>query len=238
MWVLRAILPDSSERTIGRFAGISRTVRFAAGQQVFRQGEVGDRLVIVIEGRIAVSVLSPEGSEVLLTLIDAAGMIGEVELLDGGPRFTNATAVRDTRALLLMRRDLLPLLASEPTASRSIVRLICTRLRNATSFIEDTLLLPLGARLLRRVGALAREYGRVEPGSGRMRIDHGLSQQDLGDSIGASRVSVNKQLNAWRIQGFLDFGRGFVVVHDLQRLESAAIRSSALPIAPELRKIL
>ncbi len=219
---LRSAFPGSSERTVNQFARIAGARGFSAGQTVFRQGDPSDWLLIVITGRVAISLLSAEGAEVLLDVIDPAGVVGEVGLLDGGPRSANATALRDTRALVLMRRDLLPLLDTEPSAARALYHLLCARLRRTTSLVEDALLLPLGARLLHRVQALARAYGRVEVGSSDLRIDHGLSQQGLGDSIGASRVSVNKQLNAWRAQGLLGFGRGFIVIHDMPRLEAAA----------------
>jgi CRP/FNR family transcriptional regulator, cyclic AMP receptor protein len=195
--------------------------RYPTGQRVFRKGDPSDALLIVTAGRIVISSLSPEGTEVMLNIIDPAEVVGEIGLLDGGPRTADATAVRDTRALVLMRRDFLPLLETEPSVARSMLLLLCARLRQTTCFVEDAVLQTLPARLLHRVQTLARSYAHSEAGSPDLRIEHGLSQQELGDSIGASRVSVNKQLNAWRAQGLLEFGRGFIVVHDLARLDAA-----------------
>jgi CRP-like cAMP-binding protein len=154
-------------------------------------------------------------------MINVAEVAGEIGLIDGGPRTANVIAVRDTEALLFMRRDFLPILESEPTAARSMLLLLCARLRQTTSFLEDAALQALPIRLVRRLQALARTYGRAERSGSGLRIEHGLSQEELGESIGASRVSVNRQLAAWRDRGVVDFGRGFIVVHDMDRLEAA-----------------
>lgn len=225
--ILRAVslFDGSSERIIDRVARIAHARIYSAGQVVFRKGDPSDSLLIVLFGRIVISSLSAEGNEVMLNIINPHEVVGEIGLLDGGPRTANATAARKTRALVLLRRDFLPILEAEPRAARSMLLLLCTRLRQTTAFVEDAVLQTLPARLLHRVQALARRYGYAAPSGSGLRIEHGLSQQELGDSIGASRVSVNKQLNAWRARELLTFGRGFIVVHDMARLE-ACVRES------------
>jgi CRP-like cAMP-binding protein len=81
-------------------------------------------------------------------LIDAAEVVGEIGLIDGGPRTANVIAVRHTEALLFMRRDFLPVLEIEPTAARSMLLLLCGRLRQTTSFLEDAALQALPIRLV------------------------------------------------------------------------------------------
>lgn len=213
------------ERSFDRVRRIVRTRGYSAGQIVFQKGDPSEALLIVVTGRIVVSSPSAGGAEVILNIIDPGEVVGEIGFLDGGPRTADATAERGTRAMVLMRSDFLPVLEGEPNAARWMLRLLCARLRQTTSFVEDAVLQALPGRLLHRMQALGRSYGQVGASGSGVRIEHGLSQQELGDSIGASRVSVNKQMNAWRAQGLLDFGRGFVVVPDMARLE-AAVRGS------------
>jgi CRP-like cAMP-binding protein len=215
------LLQGVSEAAIDRLARVAHVRTYPAGALLFREGEPSDALFVVLAGRIVVTAHSAEGAEVMLNIIDPAQVVGEIGLIDGGPRTANVAALRDTRAILLSRAEFLRLLDTEPNAARSMLLLLCSRLRQTTSFLEDAVLGTLPMRLLRRLQALAQSYGRVEAGGLGLRIEHGLSQQELGDSIGVSRVSVNQQLNAWRSQGLLDFGRGFVVVHDLARLENS-----------------
>lgn len=210
-----------SERALERVRGIARVRACSPGQIVFQKGDTSDALLAVVSGRIVVSSPSSEGSAVILNIIGPRGVIGEIGFFDAGPRSADATADRETCLLVLPRRDFLPLLETEPGALRWMLLLACARLRETTCFVEDMVLLSLSVRLFHRIQALARSYGRVEARGSGVRIEHGLSQQALGDSIGASRVSVNQQLSAWRAQGLLTFGRGFTVVHDMARFESA-----------------
>ena len=54
-----------------------------------------------------------------------------------------------------------------------------------------------------------------------MRIEHQLSQQELGERVGLTRVSINRMLSAWRDRGLIEDGRGYIVVRDMARLEEA-----------------
>jgi CRP-like cAMP-binding protein len=163
---------------------------------------------------------------VILNIIGPGELAGEIGVIDGGARTADAAAAEPTQALVLPRQDFLPLLRSEPSLSHSFLTLLCARIRQTTGLAEDAMLEALPARLLHRLQALAASFGRPGPAYGSIHIEHGLSQQQLGDTIGASRVSVNKQLNAWRAQGLLDFGRGFVVVHCMQHLEEVVLAPS------------
>jgi CRP/FNR family cyclic AMP-dependent transcriptional regulator len=216
--LLREAFAGTSTGAIEQIARIARVHRYASGQLVFSKGEPSDALFVVLEGRIAISSLSAEGGEVMLGVMDPGEVVGEIGALDGGPRSANATAIEETLALLLLRRELLLVLQAEPSAARALLLLLCGRLRRTTAFVEDAVLQALPARLLHCLQALAGRYGR--PAGMGLRIEHGLSQEALGVSIGASRVSVNKQLNAWRAEGVLDFGRGFILVRDRIWLES------------------
>jgi CRP-like cAMP-binding protein len=205
-------------------ADVAEGRTYRPGQPVFRQGDPTNELLVVVYGRVAVSLISPGGNELIVNLIDPVQVVGEIAFVDGGPRTASGYCVRETRALLLPRRTLLPFLEREPTAAHALLLILCARLRQTTAFAEDLALKRLPSRLLARIEFFARRYGRMEA-DGSLRIDHGLSQRELGDSVGASRVAVNQQLNAWRIQGHLEFGRGFVIVHDMARLEASLLVS-------------
>lgn len=231
--ILRAtsLFSGASEATLARVARLARRRAYPSGQRIFRAGDASDALLVLESGRVAVSSLSQEGNELMLNIIDAVDVVGELGLLDGRPRSANVTALRDTRALLLPRHEFVPVLESEPRVAHAMLLLLCGRVRQTTRFLEDALLESLETRLLHRLQALARVYGRADPSGLDVRIDHGLSQQEIAESIGTSRVSVNKLLNAWRSRGLIDFGRGFVVVHGMAGLEES-LRGGALLRAP------
>ena len=83
----------------------------------------------------------------------------------------------------------------------------------------------VGSGALNRLMILSRQHGRLDEGTGRLRIQHGLSQQGLADSANLSRVSVNRQLAEWQGRGLAASGRGFVEIPDPAALEAHVWRT-------------
>ena len=223
----RALLQQSSlfrglpEPLLAELESLARTVHYDARQSIYRRGDPGTSMMILVSGRVMISSLSPHGSEVILNIINPGEVHGEIAFLDGGERSADATAEVATEALVLQRRDFMPLLKSSPDVAIGLLTTLCERIRQTTAFVEDAVLMEVPARLYRRVRALAVRYGREEPGGG-TRIEHGLSQQELADAIGITRVSVNKQLMEWTRLGLTRHGRGFIVVGDMEALRTDA----------------
>lgn len=216
-----ALFQGFTDPQLAELEGLARTVRYAARQVIYRRGEPGTSMMIVASGRVLISSLSPHGSEVILNIINPGEVHGEIAFLDGGERSADATAEVATETLVLQRRDFMPMLKSHPGLAIRLLETLCERIRQTTAFVEDAVLMEVPARLYRRVRALAVRYGRDEPGGG-IRIEHGLSQQELADAIGITRVSVNKQLMEWARLGLTRHGRGFIVVGDMEVLRANA----------------
>ncbi|MEZ4289280.1 MAG: helix-turn-helix domain-containing protein [Myxococcota bacterium] len=85
--------------------------------------------------------------------------------------------------------------------------------------IENVGLEKARTRLWSRLMLLSVRYSKTDETTGAMRIEHGLSQQKLADSVGLTRVLVNRQLSSWREQGLVETGRGFVLLRDPEALE-------------------
>ena len=120
----------------------------------------------------------------------------------------------------LDRRDFLPFLERHPRVTIQVAELLATRLRRLSELMEDSVLLALRARLAKKLVALARRYGR-ETADG-VQIDMNLSQQELGELVGTSRESINKQLRAWTQEGLLVSTRGRLTLRDASALEAMA----------------
>ena len=189
-----------------------------ANELIFTKRDEGSSVMFVAAGRVKIVSVSPEGGEVILNIIEPGQVFGEMAILDGKPRSADAVAAVDTDVVTLYRRDFLPVLRRSPDASFNMMLILCDRIRQATSFVEDAVLSDAPTRLFNRLKALALQYG-VEQADGSIRIEHGLSQQEIGDSVGLTRVSVNRILGAWREAGLIEDGRRYIVVRDFDALE-------------------
>jgi CRP/FNR family transcriptional regulator, cyclic AMP receptor protein len=119
-------------------------------------------------------------------------------------------ALEACEMLILRRNDVIGFLETHPKVMRQLIQELCARLRSADEKVQDTLFLPLGARLGKALKALASQHGdQTDKG---IRIDLKLTQQEVANLVGASRESVNKQLNAWQEAGFVQMEGGYIAL--------------------------
>ncbi len=202
--------------TLARLAACSTFSTFAAGHLIFAKGEPGDSMMIVASGRVKIASTSEDGDEIILNIIEPGQVFGEMALLDGRERSADATAQSQTLLLKLTRRAFIDFLNEHPIVAVALMEVLCARIRRTTEQVEDAMFLNLPSRLLRRVEELARSYGRRSGKS--VEIVHGLSQQEIGETLGVTRESINKQFRAWRELGLIELRRGRILVKDMDAL--------------------
>ena len=208
------VLPEAELRELS--TRVHRT-KHSSGDTIFRKHDAGSGMMVLVSGRVKITSVGSSGTEIMLNIIDPGQVFGEIALLDGEPRSADAVAEAPTEIITLLRRDFLPILARHPEAALEMMTVLCSRIRQTTAFVEDAVLLDVPTRLLHRLKSLADQYGRDDEKG--VYINHKLSQQGLGDSVGLTRVSINRQLGAWRQAGFIETGKGWIRVLDFEALE-------------------
>jgi len=159
----------------------------------------------------------------MFNLIPAGAIFGEIAVLDGLPRTADAMAMTDCELLAIERRDFLSLIRERPEFSLKLIEVLCRRLRQTTEHLEDMMFLDLRSRLAK---ALLQRYEDVKSTSGRSKI--ALTQRNLGEMIGMSRESTNKQLRVWERQNVIAIERGGIVILAPDKLEVIASTSNAI----------
>lgn len=197
---------------------VATTRRLGRGETLFQKGDPGDRLFGVLSGRLKVYTTSPEGKEVTLNLFREGQFFGEIALLDELPRTADAMTMTACELLVIHRRDFVPLIEAEGRLAMHIIHLLCQRVRNTSEMLEDAAFLPLEQRLAKHLLRLVSTYGQSV--SGGIVIGLRLSQQELAHMMATTRESVNKQLQAWVHEGWIDLQRSRVTVKDIPALEA------------------
>jgi len=206
------LAPEELERLVAYM----RLVRQPARTVLFRKGDPGTHMVVVVRGRLKVCTHSEDGKELVLNLISAGEVVGEIALLDGSDRTADAVTLTDSDLLILERRDFIPFLQRHPDACMRLFAVLCARLRKTSELLEEALFLEGSSRLAKRLVHLAEVFGKPVPGG--IRIDIPLSQQQLGNMVGMSRESMNKQLKQWRHDGLIRIEDGRYVLTNLDAL--------------------
>ncbi len=211
--IFGGLRPDVLER-LSSYA-IRRSVR--KGATIFVRGDSGASLFAVCSGTVKISVPSATGRGALFNLISDGAIFGEIALLDGLPRSADATAITDCELMVIERRDFLPLLREQPEIAAKLIEVLCGRLRRTTDQIQDVMFFDLPARLAKALLQLARNSKLTSRGP---RVS--LTQTDIGQIIGISRESTNKQLRAWQDRKWVCLERGGIVLLALDALAEVA----------------
>ena len=182
-------LPEADLEILVR-KGCART--FAKGDVIYRRGEPGDSLMVILAGHVKITNVNADAKEVVLAFQGAGDIIGEIAVLHNKQRSANAIALEDTEGFLIPGRDVLIALEANPQAMVEMSQMLCERLRTASAIIEDSSLAMLG-RAANGLLRLAYQHGRRTRDGG-IRIDLKLTQDDLGKYLGLSRANVSRQL--------------------------------------------
>src|SRR6476620_873420 len=193
---------------INRLASYAHTKSVRAGTTIFEKGDPGTSLFAVLSGTVKISNQSTEGKDAVLNMIAAGGIFGEIALLDGQPRTADAFAASDCELMQIDRRDFVPLVTQNPEIALKLVEILCGRIRHTSEQVEDMTFLDLPGRLAKTLLWLASQPGSSPTG----RVS--ITQREIGQIIGMSRESTNKQLREWEDKKWVKLERGGVVVLD------------------------
>lgn len=214
------IFEGLSRRELDLLHGITNTKRLRAREVLCRKGDPGSALYAVLRGRLRVFSHGADSKEIVFRFLEAGDVVGEVALFDAQVRSATVEAVEPCELLTLQRRDLLPFLEQQPKVAIKLAAVLARHLRDLSQRVEDELSLTIPARLARKLLALTRTHGSAVPAG--TRIDQRLPQHILGELVGATRESVNKQMRLWVGAGAIQVDRGFVTVVDPSALEETA----------------
>lgn len=110
---------------------------FFSGDTIFSMGDMGDRMYVVEEGEVGISIQSNGGSKKeFISVLGAGECFGEMGLLDDKPRSASAYVLKDSRILSLEKERLKGLIIHYPELSFGIMKGLCERLRSANELIS------------------------------------------------------------------------------------------------------
>ena len=194
--------------------------RLERGDVLFREGDQGDRLYVIGEGKIKLGRTSKDGRENLLAIQGPGELFGELSLFDPGPRTATASAVAETQLLGLSHEDLTHYLADRPAVATAMLAALAQRLRRTNDILADLVFTDVPGRVAKALLDLARRFGRrTEDG---VLVAHDLTQEELAQLVGASRETVNKALADFATRGWLKLEARAVTLIDVERLQRRA----------------
>jgi len=192
------------------------SVKIAKGPILFAEGDEGDHLYVIVEGKLKLGTSSGDGRENLLSILGPGEMFGELSLFDPGPRTSTATAVTDAKLLSLGQEKLIPWLATNPNVSLQLLARLAQRLRRTNEAVGDLVFSDVPGRVAKALIDLGERFGKQTDEG--LFVHHDLTQEELAQLVGASRETVNKALADFAGRNWLKLDGRAVLITDFERL--------------------
>ncbi len=195
------LFADLDERELSAIAAVAKTRRYAKDDVVFHADESGDVFCLIREGQVKITMISPEGKEIILSLLGPGDFFGEMALLDDEPRSATVVATEPLELVTIWRSDFLQILAENFDITKKVLAEISQRLRQASNRIESLATMDVYGRLARFFLDLAKENGKM--------LDNGYvavtrpTHQSIANMIGTSRETVSRLIHDLMRQNLL-----------------------------------
>lgn len=200
--------------------GMMSQTTLRRGEVLFNEGDSGDRLYILLTGKVKLGHTSVDGRENLLAVLGPGEVVGELTLFDPGPRSTTATAVATTELLALEHNQLMGFIDSHPTLAKDMLRALAVRLRRTNIALADLVFSDVPGRVAKALLDLAERFGA--PTEDGIHVPHDLTQEELAQLVGASRETINKSLAEFVSRGWIRLEGRAVTIIDVERLKRRA----------------
>jgi CRP-like cAMP-binding protein len=183
------------------------------GEALFQAGDAGDGCYRIKTGLVKVVIASQHGEERIISLQGPGAIVGELSMIDGGPRSASIIAIADCSLSLISREKFQKYVEAHPELMSYLARILARRLREADEALAAATFLSVKGRLARALLNLAEYVGKKD-GGGRIELRHKISQSDLAAMAGVARENVSRTMSEWRKRDIVTRPFEFYCIND------------------------
>ncbi len=198
----------------------ARVKAFPGNSSVYFPGDAAESVFVLVEGRIRLYSITPDGKQAILAIIEPGELFGELALLGSDERDEHAQAVGKSKVVSMPRDAVETVLLRNAHVSLAITKFIGMRRKRLERRLRNLLFRSNRERLVGLLCELLELYGRkIDEG---LLINIKLSHQDLAGLIGITRESVTLTLGELQLERLLTVGRQRIVILNPDKLARAA----------------
>lgn len=211
LWIFQNLEADEIE-ALGREALRKKST---TGQPLFLQGDPADEMFLIKGGRIKLSKVLEDGTELTLDLRKAGDFVGENMFAEEGHYPVSAYCLEDTLTCGFSRSQFEQLVLQHPKVGLQIIKNLSARISWLTRRVGSLAVTNIEDRLYRVLTSVAIEHGTISP-QGTI-IQFPLTHEDLSFLTGAHRVSITRAMKALKAAG--------KIIHEDKRLILPALKT-------------
>ena len=196
-----------SNQRLEEIAGFSSLRRVPRHTAVLQAGDRTDNIYLILTGELKVQISDHEGREVILSVLTAGEMFGEMGVIDEHPRSATVISTEACDLVVIAKDDFKSCLAENFEVSLYIIHSLVKRLREADRKIESLALVDVYGRVAR----LLLEMAELQ--DGRKVVTRRITRQDIAKTIGASREMVSRVMRDLQLRGLIAESEGCIWLH-------------------------
>ena len=148
-----------ADEDIRELMAVARKRTFRSGEVIFHRDDPGQVLYVIKEGKVKISLVSPEGQEIVLAVLGKGECFGEFTILDELPRSADAITLEKVECYTLQRSDFHNAIAKNPKIAIQVLQVLTKRLRINDQMVEDLIFLDVYGRVAKKLLELAETHG-------------------------------------------------------------------------------
>src|SRR2546430_2977442 len=206
-----------ADEDIRGLMALAKRRTFRSGEVIFHREDPGQVLYMIKDGKVKISLISPDDQEISLVVFGKGEYFGDLALLDGLPRSADAIALEKVECYTLQRSDFQKAIMKNPKIAIQVLEVLSKRIRSTDQMVEDLIFLDVYGRVAKKLLELAETHSvPVDDG---LRIDVRLTQQELASMVGASRESVNKVMGYFMDKKIISTDKHRITLHRIADLK-------------------
>lgn len=190
--------------------------RYQKGEIIFFENDEYGGLYLLVSGRVKLSMLSPDGKEKVLNILQEGDIMGEVSFFDLDPHPITAEAMENARIVIIPREKLEDIITKKPGLALKIIESLAKKTRLLTSQVRELVFHDAAGRMASLLSRFVEDFG-VDINGGKM-IDIILTHKEIANLIGSSRVTVTKIINDFIDEGIIKMHKRKIVIVDEEKL--------------------
>jgi len=208
------IFKDVSNHTRDYISKMALFKTLEPGQILFQHGDAANSLYFILEGDLSVCLFANDGRQLGLNVVSEGNLLGEIAVLDNGPRSASAIAIAKCQVASVTSNNFRNSIKKDAQLSQNIINFLCAQIRRVSDRIIDANALQLESSIAR----ILIEAGQNSSSGSKQKKVVRIKQEEIGFIAGVSRVTINKYLNNWARKGIVSISRGKIMIENIDIL--------------------
>lgn len=212
------IFSKTDPRAVSGWAKQLAAVRFPAGYAMVQDGNFGNRLHVIIAGRVKVCHRRARGCEFVLNILGPSDILGAITFFSAGAEYLTATTLTEVVTVPIERDQFCGWMTEHPEVACQMLRLLARWTKTTTDCLVDFVSEDVQVRLASRLLFLRKRFGLQEGDA--VRVVHNLTPEDFSLLVGIPRETVGQTLHEFEERGWIRLEDNSLVIVDAQALMS------------------